>query len=80
MAVVEVVNRLSCKNKKLMDLLRQLVTICMCHNILFKAKHIPGKHNTIADMLSRFQRDAALEKEHGLAEMPEAIEDSWLPW
>ena len=32
-----------------------MVLICLTHNILFKAKHIPGVHNKLADSLSRLQ-------------------------
>ena len=34
---------------------RKLVSICLHHNILFKAKHIRGIHNNLADALSRLQ-------------------------
>ena len=34
---------------------RKLVSICLHHNILFKAKHIPGVRNQLADALSRLQ-------------------------
>ena len=36
-----------------MKLVRHLVLKCMQFNIHFKAKHIPGKHNVLADLLSR---------------------------
>ena len=54
-AVVHVVNKQSCKEKTLMKLIRRLVLASLSYNILFKAKHIPGKNNTLADKLSRFQ-------------------------
>ena len=54
-AVVHVVNKQSCKEKTLMQLVRRLVLASLSYNILFKAKHIPGKNNTLADKLSRFQ-------------------------
>ena len=34
---------------------RKLVSICLHHNILFKAKHIRGIHNNLADGLFRLQ-------------------------
>ena len=34
---------------------QKLVSICLHHNILFKAKHIRGIHNNLADALSRLQ-------------------------
>ena len=54
-ALVHVINRQSCHDPFLMFFVRQLVSICLQHNILFKAKHIPGVHNTLADSLSRLQ-------------------------
>ena len=33
----------------------QTVLVCLNHNVLFKAKHIPGTYNRLADLLSRFQ-------------------------
>jgi hypothetical protein len=38
-----------------MFFVRKLVLVCLNHNILFKAKHIPGTYNRLADLLSRFQ-------------------------
>ena len=38
-----------------MFFVRKLVLVCLNHNILFKAKHIPGTYNHLADLLSRFQ-------------------------
>ena len=39
----------------LMSFVRQLVLICLRNNIVFKAKHVPGSRNALADALSRFQ-------------------------
>ena len=38
-----------------MAFVRKLVSICLHYNILFKAKHIPGVRNQLADALSRLQ-------------------------
>jgi hypothetical protein len=53
-ALVHVIKQ-SCKDKALMFFVRKLVLVCLNHNILFKAKHIPGTYNRLADLLSRFQ-------------------------
>ena len=55
MALVEILNRKSSKNKRVMTLIRHLVLLTMNHNILIKAKHVVGKVNTICDAISRFQ-------------------------
>jgi hypothetical protein len=54
-ALVYVINKQSCKDKILMQFVRKLVLVCLQHNIVFKAKHIPGTNNRLADLLSRFQ-------------------------
>lgn len=38
-----------------MHLVRRLVLACMEYNILIHAEHIPGKVNTLSDLLSRLQ-------------------------
>ena len=38
-----------------MDLVRFLVLISMKHNLLVRARHVPGVDNGIVDALSRFQ-------------------------
>ena len=38
-----------------MVFVRKLVSICLHYNIVFKAKHIPGVRNRLADALSRLQ-------------------------
>lgn len=54
-ALVHVINEQSCRDPSLMSFVRKMVSICLQHNILFKAKHIPGVQNTLADSLSRLQ-------------------------
>ena len=54
-ALVHVINKSTCKDTTLMVFVRKLVLVCLNHNILFKAKHISGFKNTLADALSRLQ-------------------------
>lgn len=54
-ALVHVINKATCRDTYLMILVRKLVLVCLRHNILFKAKHISGFKNTLADALSRLQ-------------------------
>ena len=60
-ALVSVINRCTCKDKTLMVFVRKMVAICLKHNILFKARHIPGVRNILADALSRLQIRKFLE-------------------
>ena len=52
---MHVINKKSCRDKSLMFFVRKLVLVCLNNNILFKAKHIPGVNNRLADCLSRLQ-------------------------
>lgn len=61
LAVVQIINKQSSKEKTLMKLVRRLVLATLNWNIHFRAKHIPGKHNITADRLSRFQFQAAFQ-------------------
>ncbi|VDI19640.1 Hypothetical predicted protein [Mytilus galloprovincialis] len=53
-AVVEIINKTSSKVSVIMRLVRRLVLASLKHNIYFRAKHIPGNHNVVCDLLSRF--------------------------
>ena len=54
-SVVHVINKQTTKDKALLALLRQLVLACLRYNILFKARHIAGSKNVLADSLSRLR-------------------------
>ena len=54
-AVVAVINKQTSKCTRMMCLVRMLVLDCLKLNIVFKAKHIPGVDNDLADALSRLQ-------------------------
>lgn len=54
-ALVSVINKQTSKDNILLTMVRWLVLQCLRNNILFKAKHIPGKKNVLADSLSRLQ-------------------------
>ena len=54
-AVVSIVNTQSSKCPRIMNLVRFFVLKCLNNNVLFRARHIPGVKNDIADALSRSQ-------------------------
>ncbi|VDI10949.1 Hypothetical predicted protein [Mytilus galloprovincialis] len=54
-ALVSVINKQSTSDGPAMQMVRYMVFRCLQFNILFKAKHIPGKKNIFADCLSRLQ-------------------------
>ncbi len=67
MAVVHIINGQTSQCPKIMQLLRIFVLTCLRFNISFKAVHVPGVLNNIADSLSRFQ----VERFHAAA--PQAV-------
>ena len=54
-SLVHVIYKQSCKDKSLMLFVRKLVSIRLYYNIVFKATHISGVRNKLADALSRSQ-------------------------
>ena len=58
-AVVHIINKQSCADIHTMALVRRLVVACIKFSIIFKATHIPGYTNVIADKLSRFSFQGA---------------------
>ena len=55
MAVVRAWHSGSCKDKNLMSLIRPLFLFCASNSITLSLKHVPGKKNVLADLLSRLQ-------------------------
>ena len=76
-AVVTIINKQSSRSRAVMSLLRPLVLFCLSHNIMFRAKHISGVHNEIADALSRCQftrfRALAPEADRVATPIPQAL-------
>ena len=54
-ATVGIINKQTSPCKIIMRMVREIVLTCLLFNISFKARYIEGKHNDIADFLSRFQ-------------------------
>ena len=72
-ALVYIINKQSCKDKPLMSFVRKLVSICLQHNIVFKAKQVPGIYNHLADSLSQlqtFRRFAPAHMDQSPTEIP----------
>ena len=60
---VHIINSMTSKNDEVMIILRAITLLCLQLNIAFKALHVRGCFNRLADTLSRFQ----LQKFHELA-------------
>lgn len=79
-SVVYIINAQTSKDPVIMKLVRSLVVTTMTFNIHIRAKHIKGRHNVLADMLSRFQVQEAHATAPWLRQNPELIPQEWLPW
>jgi hypothetical protein len=75
-ALVHVINKQTAKEPMILALLRRLVLVCLKHNILFQAEHIPGVKNTLCDYLSRQQIGLFLSasRHSGMDAQPTTIE------
>ena len=61
LALVHVINSQSSKETLVMSFIRRLVLKALSFNVLIKAVHVSGIHNTRADLLSRLQVPRFLE-------------------
>ncbi|KAK3097748.1 hypothetical protein FSP39_012785, partial [Pinctada imbricata] len=72
-ALVAILNKQSSKSKRVMSLLRPLVLALMNYNTTFKARHIEGANNVIADSISRKQWDRFRKLEPNADQRPETV-------
>lgn len=77
-ALVSIVNRQTSKSKRVMVLLRKLVLLLLRNDIMFKAQHILGKKNNIADSISRKQFHHFRQLAQWADLNPETIPDEFL--
>jgi hypothetical protein len=55
MAVVQVINKQTAKDRNIMKLLRRFIVHCLKSKILFRARHVPGIDNVLSVKWSRLQ-------------------------
>ena len=72
-AVVEVIRSRYSRDDNLMHLLRCLFFVEAKHSFMFIPEHIPGKHNSIADKLSRDRMSTSLLQEMSLDSHPTVV-------
>ena len=77
MSVVYVLNSFTSKENSIMILLRKLALITMTHNILIRARHLPGSLNLLTDLLSRKQVQRAREQAPYLEAIATPIPEQW---
>ena len=75
-----VINKQTSQGNITMSLILSLVVLCLKCSIMFVAKHIPGKHNVIADPLSRSQFTAAQKINPARDKTSQQIPATCLPW
>ncbi|XP_041440120.1 uncharacterized protein LOC121400643 [Xenopus laevis] len=75
MSVVSAINNLSASSPPVVNLLRVLVLKCLDQNIWFRATHVPGVTNDIADAISRFQLERFRQLAPRAAEAPTPFPD-----
>ena len=78
-SVVHVINKQTSRDPYLLSLIRKMVLICLRNNILFKAKHIPGVKNGLADSLSRLQVDKFKGRSQGMDRVPTPLPEHLRP-
>ncbi|KAK3104130.1 hypothetical protein FSP39_024643 [Pinctada imbricata] len=76
--LIPILNRKTSKSKRVMGLVRPLVLCSMLCGIYFKAIHIEGKSNIVADALSRQQMDRFRMSLPNADESPAPIPESFL--
>ena len=78
-ACVHIINTQTSRDNYIMKLVRKLVLCSLTHNIHFRARHIPGKHNVIPDLLSRSQFQKARKLAPWLDSLPTPTPEECMP-
>jgi hypothetical protein len=77
-AVVNIINSQTSKSEKVMVLVRAFTLQCLRCNIVFRAEHVPGTSNLIADSLSRLQMDKFRKLAPNANQYPTPVPDQLL--
>jgi len=77
--VVHIINSQSSKHPFIMSIIRSLILCLIVNNIYLRAKHIPGKNNTLCDMISRYQITPEILANYGMSPVPTIIPPHLLP-
>ncbi len=80
MSVVHILRSKTSKDQILMSMVRKMVVLGMLNNVMFTAVHIPGKHNVVADLLSRFSFQKVRKVAPWLDAQPTKLPKKWYPW
>ena len=69
-AVYHILQELSSKHPAIIVLLRELVALLLKYNIDLRSEHVMGKHNTLCDLISRFQVKDEILHQMGMNQDP----------
>jgi len=78
-SVVHVINKQTSRDTYLLSLIRKMVLTSLRNNILFRAKHIPGIKNGLADSLSRLQVNKFNSLSQGMDRVPTPLPEHLRP-
>ena len=78
-ALVTILNKQSSKDPAIMTIVRVIVLSAMKYNVIFKAEHIPGVLNSLADPLSRLQVELFKSRAHQVDAEPTQVPAHLLP-
>ena len=78
-AVKDIINKQSSREKIVMNIIRPLVLTLVKYNINLKSKHIPGILNVLPDAISRFKVSKTILHQHNMRENPTPIPTHLLP-
>ena len=79
LSVVEIINKKTSRNSRVMYLIRHLTLALLLNNVQIKARHIMGKRNKISDAISRFQWSTLWSLlPEGTSRTPSPIPESFL--
>ena len=78
-SVVDVLNKQSSKDERIMAIMRRVVLKLLSLNTRFFAVHIPGVTNDLYNALSRFQEEPEMLQIYGMALHPSLIPNHALP-
>lgn len=78
-SVVHLINKQASRDPYLLSLIRKMLLICLRNNLLFRAKHLPGVQNGLADSLSRLQVNKFKGMCHGMDRLPTPLPEHMRP-
>ena len=77
-AICAIINKQTSKHKTIMNY-HSTTRALLLQNITFRARHIPGVHNTLSDAISRLQVTPDMLRHYGMRPLPTTIPEPLKP-